>query len=75
MKSIEQLLNSGQLSAVTIWISDGRVQCNTKSVGSDGWSVHYGETPGEALRKALEFNDTFISKTAPSFIAAPVSFI
>ena len=60
MKTIEQLLDEARLSAVTIWITPDRVQCNTKGVESDGWSITYGATPGEALRKALEFRNDLL---------------
>jgi Zn-dependent M28 family amino/carboxypeptidase len=72
MKTIEQLLDEGQLAGVTIWISADRVQVNTRASDSDGWSVHYGDTPGATLRAALEFRSTMVDDdpkpARPSFL-------
>lgn len=67
MKTIEQLLDEAQLAGVTIWISADRTQVNTRACDSDGWSIHYGATPSEALRAALEFRATLLPAEAPSF--------
>jgi hypothetical protein len=71
MQTIEQLLDTCQLAGVTIWISADRTQVNTRATDSDGWSIHYGATPGEALRKALEFRNDLLESgktdVLPSF--------
>ena len=64
METIEQLLDQCQLAGVTVWkVSDDRYQASTKGIESEGWSVHYGDTPGAALRAALEFRVSLLGST------------